>query len=182
MIPIELVFYGAVQGWNIEAKVNSTEGVYIDLAVTFTRSSTTKFFSIAITIILWCLSLTVLTVAVGVWVRGKKLELPTIAIAGALLFALPAIRNTQPGIPPIGCNLDAAGFFWNMALIAVSVLLLLWNYIITYIQEYKADEKAQVESATKAEPKRVPGPGTGAISDSPTKDVVADTLIETKKE
>ncbi|KAI8926398.1 hypothetical protein BC831DRAFT_229063 [Entophlyctis helioformis] len=36
------------------------------------------------------------------------------AVATALLFALPALRNSQPGAPPIGCTADVAGFFWNM--------------------------------------------------------------------
>lgn len=38
----------------------------------------------------------------------------------------------QPGVPTIGCTVDAVGFFWNMALIAISVLLLMWNYVVMY--------------------------------------------------
>ena len=48
----------------------------------------------------------------------------------AVLFAIPQLRNVQPGIPSIGCASDTVGFFWNMALIAVALLLLMWNYII----------------------------------------------------
>jgi hypothetical protein len=31
-------------------------------------------------------------------------EPPLIAILGTLLFAMPAVRNVQPGIPTIGCT------------------------------------------------------------------------------
>ena len=78
------------------------------------------------------MSLTILTLAVTLWLRKRKVEPPTIAVSAALLFALPAIRNTQPGVPVIGCTADAVGFFWNMAITSIALLLLMWNYIIKY--------------------------------------------------
>jgi hypothetical protein len=43
----------------------------------------------------------------------------------------------KPGVPTIGCTVDAVGFFWNMALIAISVLLLMWNYVVMYTKPPK---------------------------------------------
>lgn len=51
--------------------------------------------------------------ACSVWIRHRKVEPPTIAVNAALLFALPALRNTQPGVPPVGALIDVCGFFWN---------------------------------------------------------------------
>ena len=42
----------------------------------------------------------------------------------ALIFALPTIRNCQPGIPPIGTVTDIGCFFW-VELIAISTAILL---------------------------------------------------------
>ncbi|KAF8927056.1 hypothetical protein CPC16_004529, partial [Podila verticillata] len=39
--------------------------------------------------------------------------------------ALPALRETQPGIPAIGCAADVLGFYWNMAIIAISSIMIL---------------------------------------------------------
>ncbi len=69
---------------------------------------------------MWVLSLTILTLAVTLWFRERKVEPGTIGISTGLLFALPAIRNTQPGAPIIGCIADTSGFFWNMALVALA--------------------------------------------------------------
>lgn len=49
-----------------------------------------------------------------------------------MLFALPAIRNTQPGIPDIGCTADLAGFMWVMFLVMISTVMMMWNYIFKY--------------------------------------------------
>jgi Domain of unknown function (DUF4436) len=49
---------------------------------------------------MWSLSLSIFVAAMSVWFREEKVELSLIAISTALLFALPNIRNSQPGIPP----------------------------------------------------------------------------------
>ena len=88
-----------------------------------------------VTLIMWALSLIALTLTVTLWFRDRKVEPPTISITTALLFALPAVRNTQPGAPVIGCTADVAGFFWNMALLSISAFLLMLNYIVKYQRE-----------------------------------------------
>jgi hypothetical protein len=72
---------------------------------------------------MWVLSLTLLTLAATLWFRERKVEPPMIGLATSLLFALPAIRNTQSGAPVIGCTSDTVGFFWNMAIVAFSGIL-----------------------------------------------------------
>jgi hypothetical protein len=50
---------------------------------------------------MWALSLSIFIAAMSVWFREKTVELGVIAISTGLLFALPNVRNSQPGIPPI---------------------------------------------------------------------------------
>ena len=61
-------------------------------------------------LIMWTLSLTILTLATTLWFRDRKVEPGTIGVASGLLFALPAIRNTQAGAPPLGCTADVSRF------------------------------------------------------------------------
>jgi hypothetical protein len=57
-------------------------------------------------------------------------------------FALPAMRNTLPGSPPVGNVFDTASFFWSMLLVATSVILLLLNYVVTTkVEKPKTVEK-----------------------------------------
>jgi len=50
---------------------------------------------------MWCLSGSMFVAAMSVLFRGKRVELPLIAISTAMLFALPNVRNSQPGIPTV---------------------------------------------------------------------------------
>ena len=63
---------------------------------------------------MWFLSLSVFTAAMSVFFRGKNTELPLVAISTALLFALPNIRNSQPGVPsPVGTTEDSESNILN---------------------------------------------------------------------
>jgi hypothetical protein len=53
------------------------------------------------------------------FLRPREPVPPTIGFSIGLLFALPAMRNTQPEVPPIGVAVDVLGFFWNMSITAL---------------------------------------------------------------
>ncbi|KAJ3205464.1 hypothetical protein HDU67_008829 [Dinochytrium kinnereticum] len=114
------------------SREDALSGHIVQLDFSVVRSVTTVFFSGLVMAIMWCLSLLAFTLAVTLWIRGRKVEPPTIAFSIALMFALPGIRNTQPGTPPIGCTADVVSFFWAMSLTAVTASLLIINYIVKY--------------------------------------------------
>ncbi|XJO72883.1 hypothetical protein BDV3_003947 [Batrachochytrium dendrobatidis] len=137
-VPLVAGIVGAVQSWTVAleiANAGGTSGIII-VDTFIERSWTTKFFSMIVVIIMWALSLSAFTLTITLWLRDRKVEPPTISITASLLFALPALRNSQPGAPVIGSSVDVAGFMWNMVLVAVSCLLL----IINYITKYKRDK------------------------------------------
>ncbi|KAI8902589.1 hypothetical protein BC833DRAFT_572586 [Globomyces pollinis-pini] len=134
-VPIAFAIVGTIQSIRIVAEiVNDVIGTasIVNVDLLGFRSFTVQFFSIFILVCMWILSFTVFILSVTLWFRDRKVEPPTIAITTSLLFALPAVRNTQPGIPSIGCTVDLAGFFWNMFLVMVSSVLLMTNYILKY--------------------------------------------------
>jgi hypothetical protein len=123
---------GSVQGFSFEFVPMEDRPSEVVAYVTCVRSATTKFFSLFIAACMWLLSISAFILASSVWFAGGKIEPPTIGLTAALLFALPAIRNTQPGVPSIGITIDVAGFLWNMFLIFSSCISLIWNYILKY--------------------------------------------------
>jgi len=48
-------------------------------------------------------------------------------------FAMNAIRNSQPGVPPIGISNDIGGFLWNELILMVAAVMLLCGCF----QDYK---------------------------------------------
>ncbi|KAI8848041.1 hypothetical protein BC829DRAFT_394926 [Chytridium lagenaria] len=139
-VPIALYFNGALLTHHLkdESTTNPPKGDIIRLDFNVSRSLTTIFFSTLVMVIMWVLSLLAFTLAVTLWMRGRKVEPPTIAFSIALIFALPGIRNTQPGTPPIGCTADAVSFFWAMSLSAATAACLMINYILKYNFDYDA--------------------------------------------
>ncbi|KAJ3094801.1 hypothetical protein HDU97_007558 [Phlyctochytrium planicorne] len=123
----------------------------IVLAFKASRAITTIFFSGLIMTIMWGLSLLAVFLAITLWLRGRKVEPPTIAFSIALMFALPNIRNTQPGSPPVGCTADVVSYFWAMVLSAITAGLLLVNYIVKYNYDPALDPPSPASASEKKE-------------------------------
>lgn len=107
----------------------------------FNRTTSTKVFSAFIMVLMWVLSSGMLTLATGIWIRGRTVEPPTIAASLALLFAIPNVRNAQPSISSSsGCVSDFLSFYWAMMLSSIAASLLLLNYILKYKAQKKEKE------------------------------------------
>ena len=79
---------------------------------------------------MWALALGALAVAVSLVARRRRFEAGFAAFSAALLFAFPTVRNSLPGIPPVGVLFDYAAFFWAEALVALALITLIagWTF------------------------------------------------------
>ncbi|KAJ2772116.1 hypothetical protein IWQ56_001521 [Coemansia nantahalensis] len=127
-ISSELYVTGSHTGWNFETSAVFKEGIYI-VALSANRQSSTKGFSLFVVVLSWVLSLCQFFIAAQSLIRNRPVIPPMLAVPATMLFALPSLRNIQPGIPPIGIVLDFAGFYWNMALVALSLITLCLMFI-----------------------------------------------------
>ncbi|KAJ3042476.1 hypothetical protein HDV00_007247 [Rhizophlyctis rosea] len=165
-----VVSFSTLQGYAVTYPdmcdlTDAMDGTDVLVHVKVTRAVATKIYSILIIILCWVLSILIMTATVGIWMLDRKVEPPIIAASGALLFALPAIRNAQPLVPPIGSVADSVGFFWNMILCGLSTTLLLVNYIA----KYNVSDKPKAAPAKPQTPAPVPtsggtGPETVVVS------------------
>ncbi|RUO95951.1 hypothetical protein BC936DRAFT_142903, partial [Jimgerdemannia flammicorona] len=129
-IPVSVRAMGTIPITSINPLIlyNSTTAI-TTVSLNMARSATTKGFSLFIIIIMWLLALGVTSVAYEIIFCGREVILPHIqppimAATAALLFAIVNVRNAQPGVPPIGSLADICGYFWNVALIAVSAFMM----------------------------------------------------------
>ena len=129
-IPVAIELYGSVSGLRIDAdyaKEHTNDHVVIDLSLS--RASTAIFFSVFIMAAMWALTLGVLCLVFRVLAGHRKIEISMFSFLGALLFAFPALRNSQPGTPPIGTLSDFLAFFWAEVIIALSLLSVLLRWL-----------------------------------------------------
>jgi len=138
-LPIFPAVLGSTSGFLISAEVtpgfdDKSSGTvdYSTALVRFTarRAKVHIGFSILMFIVMWLLSLIICLVAFVVWKSGRRTELGLCAVSASLLYSLPRIRETQPGIPKMGIVSDLVGYIWNVLLVAICLVSLLINYII----------------------------------------------------
>ncbi len=129
-IPVVVNYFGALHGYNIESvpgpeMTDTTTNIDIEIS----RAPSTVFFAVFVMIAQWVLALAVLSWALSVALRGRRIEATLFGWVGAMLFAFPALRSTVPGAPPIGALSDFLAFFWAEGLVAVAMLILATSYL-----------------------------------------------------
>ncbi|KAI9296130.1 hypothetical protein K502DRAFT_323945 [Neoconidiobolus thromboides FSU 785] len=103
-------------------------GVFIQL----TQPLKSKIFSIFVMIVMWGLSIALFVFTYDIIISRRDIPPPLLAVGISMLFALPALRNSQPGIPIIGCLADIAAFFWCMAIIAICSMMNIFAFALRW--------------------------------------------------
>jgi hypothetical protein len=130
-ISIGVDFVGSIPGFKIDAaKSNESTDDYVGIDMTIARASTTKFFSLFVMAMMWGLTIGVIFLTLSVVLRGRKVELAMFSFTAALLFAFAAVRNAQPGTPPIGTYSDFISFFWAEVIIALCLIILVFTWVL----------------------------------------------------
>jgi hypothetical protein len=130
-IPVAVEMHGSVAGLRLDteyAKENTPDHAVIEINIQ--RATTAVFFSVFIMIAMWALVIGVVSLVYRVFAGHRKIEISMFSFLGALLFAFPALRNSQPGTPPIGTMSDFLAFFWTEVIIALSLLSVVLRWII----------------------------------------------------
>lgn len=99
------------------------------VTITISRNSVVQGLAIFVSVLFWLIGIGILSEALDyVIVRSstaKQDDGSRAALAATLLFALPALRSVQSGIPDIQlyCSMDVASFYIAMGMSAVAVVL-----------------------------------------------------------
>jgi len=96
----------------------------VDVQLAIARSAAILTFSSMMYGVIAFVSLAVLILSLLVVVRRVDSEFPMVLWSGAMLFALPAVRNSLPDSPPLGIQADFYIFMWAEFVVAVSMLTL----------------------------------------------------------
>jgi hypothetical protein len=131
-IPVAVQLGGSVAGLRIDTDYdkenNKPDHAVIDISIQ--RATTAMFFSVFIMIAMWALTFGVIFLVYRVFAGHRKIEISMFSFLGALLFAFPALRNSQPGTPPIGTLSDFIAFFWAEVIIALSLLTVVICWLV----------------------------------------------------
>ena len=139
-IPVTVELRGSVAGLRMDTDYVQKDASHPEeafntpdhavIGITIERAMTAVFFSVFIMIAMWALAAGVLFLVFRVFAGHRKIEISMFSFLGALLFAFPALRNSQPGTPPIGTLSDFLAFFWAEVIIALSLLAVVLRWLV----------------------------------------------------
>jgi hypothetical protein len=137
-VPTQLVVDANQHDWALHiAKLGVWPDGAISINIAVDRGIATRAF--AFFELFMMLSLAVIAVAItyAAIISSKPLEFSLFAWLGAMLFALPAIRGTMPGIPGVGTLIDYTVFFWCLLAVAGCLITAAIVYIATTVREHR---------------------------------------------
>lgn len=133
--PVKLAmdFETAVPGFYVKAAKTDAKEVdtgYSGIDMTVTRTTTVLGFSLFDMALIWGLALIILAMIWQVVFHGRKIEFAMFAFMAGILFAMPVIRNLQPGVPPLGSLVDFLSLFWAQSIVILCLITLLTTWSI----------------------------------------------------
>jgi hypothetical protein len=122
-VPIDLDMTDGTDGtdgWNLAGEVRST-GDVMNIQLDGRRETLTISFAIFYLAGIVVVALITVAVIGGAVARGR-VDFEHVIWLGAMLVAIPAVRNEMPGVPPIGTAVDLFIFFPSMVIVGVALL------------------------------------------------------------
>ncbi|RKP08438.1 hypothetical protein THASP1DRAFT_29759 [Thamnocephalis sphaerospora] len=117
-VPFRVTFTASVQSLKFSYVFSGRQDdTYYLLVLEMSRNTTVIGLSIFLTIVMWCLTLAMAHITLQFTVFQREPPPPLVPIGLIVLFAMPGLRNVQPGIPATGCAIDFLGFTWQVAAI-----------------------------------------------------------------
>ena len=128
-LPLSLVLTATIPGIKFNGNAsrnNITQLIGINLKIR--RADSLITVSILINAMMSALAFSVLAMVLRNTAEGGGLVPLPMAIA--LIFGLPALRNVQPGVPPVGAFSDYVTFIWAELIVAASAVITAWRWLL----------------------------------------------------
>jgi Domain of unknown function (DUF4436) len=129
-IPLSLDCFASIPGLDFKGTINETQARDIDhIELIVRRTNSVIVLSFLSNLLMMALAISVLLMAVRATAAHRELDLLPLSLSITLIFGLPALRNTQPGVPPLGAICDYISFIWAENIVAVSAIVIMGTWL-----------------------------------------------------
>lgn len=130
-VPLSLDLSASIPGFKFSGTIYDTQAREIDhIELIVRRTNSVIAFSFISMLLMMALAISVLLMAVRATAKDRELDLLPLSLSITLIFGLPALRNAQPGVPPLGAISDYVSFIWAENIVAVSAIVIMGTWLI----------------------------------------------------
>ena len=140
-VSIKENFVASITGLKFEGQLTQGDAYRVmRTSVVMRRANNVMTVSIVVMSVMFVLAVSIMVMALRVMASRDATNLFPLSLCVTLIFGLPALRNTQPGVPGIGALCDYISFMWAEFIVTTSAIGLAWTWIIHTIRAQSAKE------------------------------------------
>lgn len=129
-VPLNENFIASMPGIKFEGTITQNDTYKLmQTTVAMRRANNVITLSIVVMIIMFGLAISIVGMVLQVSSSEREINLIPLSLCTALIFGLPALRNIQPGVPPVGGFSDYLSFLWAEMMVSISAIALAWTWI-----------------------------------------------------
>ena len=136
-VPTVLSVDSIKHDWKTNSSLIQTTNREIAVQLTSERGTATIGFALFEFLIMLFLACIAVAITYAAIVSPKPLEFSLFVWLGAMLFALPAIRGTMPGVPSVGTMADFGIFFWCLFAVASCLIVAAITFVRTSLRSHR---------------------------------------------
>ena len=136
IVPLTIILSASTPGIKFEGTVSRESSLKVTgVELEIRRADNVIAVSILVMMLMIALAMSLLSMVFKTTTTGRKVDLVPLSISIALIFGLPALRNVQPGVPPVGALGDYLSFIWAEIIVGVSAIIIVWTWLLRSQEE-----------------------------------------------
>lgn len=131
-VPISFNLTASIPGIKFRGgQVENDHEEITEIQLRMTRADNVIAVSVGLMTMMMCLAMSLLAMVLQSAAGGKESTLLPLSLSVSLIFGLPALRNAQPNVPPLGAFSDYLSFLWAEFIVASSTVIVIWRWILS---------------------------------------------------
>jgi hypothetical protein len=133
-VPLSVALSASIPGMKFEGNASRpTDSKFVTIDLRLRRPDNVIIVSFFVSIIMMGLALSIFAMVLRAMTSPTRGDLIPLSVSISLIFGLPALRNIQPGVPPVGVLGDHLSFLWAEMTVAASAILAMWTLLARYL-------------------------------------------------
>ena len=131
MVPLTISLSASTPGIKFSGNVSRQSSLKVTgIELQLRRADNVIAVSILLMMLMIGLAMSLLAMVFKDMTSGAKVDLVPLSVCISLIFGLPALRNVQPGVPPVGAFGDYLSFIWAEIIVGTSAIILIWTWLL----------------------------------------------------